>query len=194
MRKKHYTVYDAGNSVSYHQSPHPLFLDSFRLLLLLSLCVGVPCCNGFRKLLDFSRDGPVDIPWNLLHAAECYWDTPTTRREQHSMNQEQNLEFGVGKIRLWIKQIRLCLPRLFLLINGNIVKYYYNLKWQSWIFSTSTPVFSFTRYFQNHYNTLNWGWRNHFYYQLFNRILCWIESSKEQHLFEIDHFCNIIFF
>ncbi len=30
------------------------------------------------------------------------------------------------------------------------------------------------------------------WYILFFRILWWIESSKEQHLFEIENFCNII--
>jgi len=50
---------DARNGASYHQSPHPLFLDSFSLLLLLSLCVSVPGSNGLGQLLIFSRDGPV---------------------------------------------------------------------------------------------------------------------------------------
>ncbi len=85
-------------SVSYHQSPHPLFLDSFRLLLLLSLCVGVPCCNGFRQLLDFSRDGPViflEIFGMLQNAVEIL-----LHQEENNTSwiKEQYLEFEVGKM------------------------------------------------------------------------------------------------
>lgn len=38
-----------------HQPSHPLFLDSLRLLLLLPLCIGMPCGHGLGQLLDLSR-------------------------------------------------------------------------------------------------------------------------------------------
>ncbi len=81
---------------------------------------------------------------------------------------------------------------------------------RSCIFSIITPVFSVTWSFRNHSNMLICCSRNiSDYYQcwkqlccfifwwkpkciLFFRILWWIESSKEQHLFEIGIFCNII--
>lgn len=43
----------------YHEPPHSLFLDSFILLLLLPLRVGMVRGHRLREFLDFSRDGSV---------------------------------------------------------------------------------------------------------------------------------------
>ncbi len=79
------------------------------------------------------------------------------------------------------------------------------------IFSIITPVFSVTWFFRNHSNMMIYCClRNiYFYYQCWKQLCCliilwklwfifffnilwWIESSKEQHLFVIEIFCNII--
>ncbi len=80
----------------------------------------------------------------------------------------------------------------------------------SCIFSIITPVFSVTWSFRNHNNMLICCSRNiSDYYQCWKQLCCtiflwkpwfilffrihrWIESSKEQHLFEIEIYCNII--
>lgn len=43
----------------YHKSPHSLLLDSFSLLLLLPLCVGVPVGDRSGEFLDFAGHGAV---------------------------------------------------------------------------------------------------------------------------------------
>ncbi len=92
--------------------------------------------------------------------------------------------------------------------NSNIMKYYYNLKelfsiMQSWILSIINPDFSVTWSFRNYSDMLNAAQQTfiistvsvlktvellNIFVEIFFRILWWIESSKEQHLFEI--FCN----
>ncbi len=89
---------------------------------------------------------------------------------------------------------------------------------QNWIFSIVTPVFSVSRFFRNHSNCWICCWRNiSYYYQCWKQMCCliflwepwymlfkicwWIESLKEQHLFEnvlafirkhlLEIFCNI---
>jgi len=72
---------------------------------------------------------------------------------------------------------------------------------QSWIFSIITPVFSVTWSFRNHYNMLLKK-LFFYYYQCWTQLSCliflwkpwyiFLENSKEQHLFEIENFCNII--
>ncbi len=77
----------------------------------------------------------------------------------------------------------------------------------SWIFSIITPIFSVTWFFRNHSNIAaqetfiiiindnnnveNSCATSHFYEnsEIFS---WWIESSKEQYLFETEIFCNII--
>ncbi len=69
------------------------------------------------------------------------------------------------------------------------------MKKQSWIVSIITPV---TRSFRNHSDILICCWKNYYYYDVENswveffRFLWWIKSSEEQHLSEIEIFCNII--
>ncbi len=78
------------------------------------------------------------------------------------------------------------------------------------MFSIITPVFSVTWFFRNHSNMMICCLRNiYFDYQCWKQLCCliilwklwfifffnilwWIESSKEQHLFVIEIFCNII--
>ncbi len=80
---------------------------------------------------------------------------------------------------------------------------------QRCIFSIITPVFSVTWSSENHNNMLIWCSRNiSDYYQCWKQLCCpislcklwhilffrihrWIESSKEQHLFETEIFCNM---
>jgi len=72
-----------------------------------------------------------------------------------------------------------------------------------WIFSIITPVFSVTWSFRNHSNMRIWCSRNiSYYYQCWKQLLntfvkivvffwgffWWIETWKEQHLFEISIF------
>lgn len=59
MRRGVIWITVVGCSQHYHQPPHPLFLNTLILFLLLPFSVCVIGCHSFGQFLHFARDGAV---------------------------------------------------------------------------------------------------------------------------------------
>ncbi len=124
-----------------------------------------------------------DKTWNILCSYCLQWNTSQSKFRNHY--------FFLFAFSI--------LSQLFL-IWGCILKCNLFL----WLFSIITPVFRVTWSFRNYSNMLIKKLFS--YYWCFKQLCCWIflwkpfffrilwgiECSKEQHLFEIEIFCNII--